>query len=351
VTIGVLLEDYEHLRNDVGAVPLPRDLFHLSGPDTLEYMQGQCSQDLSSLAAGHSVDSLILEPQGKLDALVRLTRDDGDGLYLDVSGGYGERVKARLERFKLRVKVQIESFRWGCLALRGPRASEVLDVTRPPPGTNLVFRFSWNGIEGVDLFGQDPVVPSGVRECSFEALEALRIEAGVPEMGTELDERTIPAEAGLLERCVSFTKGCYTGQELVARLDARGNKVARHLRGVILRSSGTKGEADRGDSVPEVGPGTAVLVGEKTVGSLTSVAWCPGVGMFGALAYLHRSVAPPCPVELLAGGPTSNAAAPHRAPSSDEGAPSTQDEGVRVPAEAVEVPFVPWARTQLNGSP
>ncbi len=99
-------------------------------------------------------------------------------------------------------------------------------------------------------------------------------------MGAELDERTIAAEADLLERCVSFTKGCYTGQELVARLDARGNKVARRLRAVVVDPDQGEGWALR--------PGATVSVADKAVGRLTSVAWSPRLGTAVALSYLHR---------------------------------------------------------------
>ena len=102
-------------------------------------------------------------------------------------------------------------------------------------------------------------------------------------MGSELDQRTIAAEAGLLERCVSFTKGCYTGQELIARLDARGNQVARRLVGIVFDAAPIDGAA-------RVVPGAAVLTGEKSVGSVTSAAWSPALQAPIALAYLHRSV-------------------------------------------------------------
>ena len=102
-------------------------------------------------------------------------------------------------------------------------------------------------------------------------------------MGSEIDERTIPEEAGLVERCVSFTKGCFTGQELVARLDARGSNVARRLRGLVVA-----GETAR--SIGSVPAPSSSLV-KKTVGRVTSVAWSPGIGATVALGYVHRSVA------------------------------------------------------------
>ena len=90
------------------------------GVDAESYLQGQLSQDLASLAVGASADSLLLEPDGKLTALLRVTRIDGQGFVLDVDGGYGEAVAARLRRFLLRSKVELEPLGWRCLSLRGP---------------------------------------------------------------------------------------------------------------------------------------------------------------------------------------------------------------------------------------
>ena len=112
---------------------------------------------------------------------------------------------------------------------------------------------------------------------SPDAYEAVRIEAGVPAMGAELTERTIPAETGIVDRTVSFTKGCYTGQELVARIDSRGGHVPRHLRGVVL-----SGPAPAGATLEVDG---------KNVGALTSVGRRPDGAV--ALAYVGRDVAPP----------------------------------------------------------
>jgi folate-binding protein YgfZ len=143
----------------------------------------------------------------------------------------------------------------------------------------------WPGLPGVDLIGEAPAPPPGVPACSPEAYEAVRIEAGIPEMGRELDDRTIPAETGLVDRSVSFTKGCYTGQELVARIDSRGGNVPRHLRGVVVA----------GDVVPPVA--AAVEVDGKEVGRLTSAAVSPGLGPV-ALAYVRRAVQPPADVTV-----------------------------------------------------
>ncbi|MCU1489162.1 MAG: folate-binding protein YgfZ, partial [Acidimicrobiaceae bacterium] len=118
------------------------------------------------------------------------------------------------------------------------------------------------------------------------------IEAGIPRMGRELDDSVIPYEAGLVEQTVSFTKGCYTGQELVARLDARGANVPRRLRGVLLLPGPP-------DLLPTVGD--TIRFGGKQVGRLTSVAWSPRRGAGVALAYVGRAVAPPAEAVLELG--------------------------------------------------
>lgn len=316
-------EDYGALRTGAGAVPLARDVLEISGPDAVAYLQGQCSQDVAAMAVGRTVDALLLSPQGKLDALVRVTRAGDDVLVVDVDGGYGDAVLARLTRFKLRVKADIAPLDWRCVALRGPDAAA---RAREPAaaGTSLRVPYDWAGVVGVDLLGAAPEVPPGVRACGREAWASLRVEAGIPVMGAELDERTIAAEADLLERCVSFTKGCYTGQELIARLDARGNKVARRLRGLVVERSalerldatrtGTAGAGTaragiaragmdgRARLVSLIGSATEVLVGEKVVGRVTSVAWSPDLDTVVAIGYLHRDVGVPGPVTLRTPG-------------------------------------------------
>jgi folate-binding protein YgfZ len=280
--------DYDALRHGVGVLRLERDVVAVRGPDALDYLQGQCSQDVAALADGECADALLLGPQGKIDALVRVTRLAPEEFLVDVEGGFAATVMARLARFKLRVKAEIDRLDWHCVALRGPGAAPS-DLS----GAALGLPFHWGGVSGVDLLGEDPQPPPGARACSPLAWEAVRVEAGIPRMGAEIDERTIPAEAALLERCVSFDKGCYTGQELVARLDARGNRVARLLRGLVL-------DAPESVGAPAL-RGAEVVVGDKSVGTVTSAAWSPGLGALVGLAYLHRSVEPPAPVELRIG--------------------------------------------------
>ena len=165
----------------------------------------------------------------------------------------------------------------------------------------------WPGLDGVDLLGPRPTgggIPwvDGVAPCPDEAWEAARIESGRPVLGREIDERTIAAEVGLVERTVSFTKGCFTGQELVARLDARGSKVARRLCGLVVEGDASSAAELLGASVWS--PSSEEEGGEgREVGRVTSAAWSPGQGAVVALATLHRSITPPAPVVVGAAGP------------------------------------------------
>ena len=302
---SALTEEYQAMRHAVGGRLVRRDVLLLQGPDAVSYLQGQCSQEVESMSEGEARHALLLSPQGKLDALVRVVRTSGDAYLLDVDGGYGPAVRARLERFKLRVKVEIDDLDLPCLSLRGPDSA--LAAAQVPAAHRV--DFSWNEVVGVDLFGPAAaVVPAHVRPAGPAAWEALRVEAGIPAMGREIDERTIAAEADLLDRCVSFTKGCYTGQELVARLDARGNKVARRLAGLVVEATSEPAP----DGLDETGPipdGTAVMEtgGGAELGTVTSSAWSPVLGAV-ALAYLHRRLTPPAPVAMRTPGGTELAA-------------------------------------------
>ncbi len=265
------------LRRGLAAHELARDVLSATGPDAVSFLQGQVSQDVAAVAVGGSAFSLLLQPQGKVDALLRLTRVGDDAVVLDTDAGWGEAVAERLERFKLRVRCDLESLAWRCLAVRGAGAE---DLPAPPEGTWRVLPETPGG-PGFDLLGPDPAVPPGALVVGHDAYDALRIEAGVPRMGAELDTSTIPAAAGVVDRTVSFTKGCYTGQELVARIDSRGGNVPRRLRGVVMAAN----------VLPPVG--ASVEVAGREVGALTSVGESMERRAPVALSYIRRDVEVP----------------------------------------------------------
>ncbi len=279
---------YQAIRHGVGGRWVERDFLAVEGPEAGSWLQGQLSQDVEALGPGGSADSLLLSPRGKLEALLRVTRWDRERFVLDVEGGFGDRVVDRLQRFKLRVKAEMSPLEWRCLSLRGPGAREAAGsvTTDDPPW--LALPADWPGLAGADLVGTAGAVPDEVVMCEPEEWEAARVEAGIPLMGAELDDSTIAPEAGLNERAVSSTKGCYTGQELLARLEARGNRVSRRLLGLSL-----------GDvSTPPRGAEVYLAKGDKPVGQVTSAARSPTRGEVVALAYLRREVDPASGVVL-----------------------------------------------------
>ena len=240
-----------------------RDVVSVEGAEATTYLQGQISQDVLGLAIGDSAWSLILQPQGKVDAWFRITRSGDDAYLLDVDAGFGEALLARLKRFKLRTKADLELSTWILHAYdddadaAGPDAPI---VAASPTGS------------GVDVIG--PALDTPVGEQGTEDDYARRrILAGVPAMGSELTESTIPAEARIVDRSVSFTKGCYTGQELVARVDSRGDNTPRRLR--IVSGSGPVPADDQ------------LRSGDDDAGVITSVV-SNGDGWVG-LAYVKRS--------------------------------------------------------------
>ncbi len=256
---------------------IERDVVACSGPDAATFLQGQLSQDVVGIAVGASRWSLVLQPQGKVESFVRVSRVAEAEFLLDVEAGHGAAMLTRLQRFKLRVDCQFETVDgWRCLAIRaldddGGAALDSLDTS----SAAIVAPVDWPLTPGVDLLGPAVEVPSGVALDGGpkRAFERLRIRAGIPRLGAELDESTIPAEAGqwLIDHSVSFTKGCFVGQELVARVDSRGSNTPRKLR--LLRIA---------HGVTTVG--AEVMAGGEVVGAVTSVA------NLDALAFLRRSV-------------------------------------------------------------
>jgi folate-binding protein YgfZ len=266
------------LRATLGATEIARDVVRVAGPDAVAYLQGQLSQDVEDLDVGAGAWSFLLQPTGKVDAWLRVSRAGSDELVLDADRGDREALLARLRRFLLRTRADIDPLDWRTVALRGPgavaAAGDAPAALQVPAG--------WPGVEGADLLGPDVTLPTGVAAVGLDAYESLRIRSGVPALGAELTEATIPAEAGqwVIDRSVDFTKGCFTGQELVARIDSRGGHVPRLVRGVDLP----------GDEAPAVG--AAVTVEGHEVGRLTSLAPRPGGGHVG-LAVVGRAVVPP----------------------------------------------------------
>ncbi len=292
-------DELEALRTAAGVVDRSdRGAVLVTGPDAWSYLQSLVSADLDVIGDGGGAHSLLLTPQGKLDVDFRLLRV-GDEVWLDCDPGFGEQLAASLLRFRIRVDCDVtdRSGRWGSLAIRGPdavTAAEALGVELPaavhahvPFEDAVVVRAPWPGGDGVDVVGPpanvaqaaDRLSDNGVPRCSAEAYEAARIEAGVPRQGFDLDEKTIPQEAFLERDAVSFTKGCFLGQELVCRIDTRG-RVNRYLRRLTTFEDGRPPR------------GAEIVTDDKVVGTVTST------GPDSALGYVRHEVEPPVRVEL-----------------------------------------------------
>ena len=266
------------------AALLPRDVVLASGGDSATFLQGQISQDVDAVEVGASAWSLVLAPQGKVDAWFRLTRNEDGSFLLDIDAGFGPALVARLERFRLRVDVDFKNLAgWKMLSIRGGPTAE---TGMAEVDAAVRARVEWPGYCGMDLLGPAVAPPAGLPVATAADLDVARIRAGWPAMGRELTERTIPAEiAGLVESSASFTKGCYTGQELVARIDSRGGNVPRPVRLLEIRGDG-------------VSPGAGITVDGKAVGEVTSAAADPAASVTVALGPVHRRVEPPADAEV-----------------------------------------------------
>ncbi|HEY1116210.1 MAG TPA: hypothetical protein VGE43_00810 [Acidimicrobiales bacterium] len=250
-----------------------RDVVRVWGPDAESFLQGQLSQDVGALAVGTSSWTFVLQPQGKVDAWARLTRTAADELLIDTDAGWGQALHDRLRRFLIRTKAELELTEQPAVAVRGPGAPHG-DL---PDGV-LRLPAAGPGVEGYDLLGAGAELPAGVEAMSPGELRAHDVAHGVPAMGRELTEGTIPAEVGpwIVDESVSFTKGCYVGQELTARIDSRGGNVPRHLRAIVL------------DAPVEEGAGVEC---DGPAARITTAATSEVHGPI-ALAFLGRAVAP-----------------------------------------------------------
>lgn len=291
---------YRQLREECGLVDRSgRGGIAVIGPDGAEYLQGQLTNDVEALEVGDGQYAALLDRKGKMQADMRVLRAGAEEILLDTEAETKDAALRHLTMYSVgrEVKVLDATGERGVISLIGPRAAEIAGTPPLPEFAN-----ERASVGGVDLLavgtseGIDLLFPAAERErlttallgagavaVSSEAAEILRVEAGTPRFGAEMDAATMPAEAGIVETTVSFTKGCYIGQETVARLHYKG-KPNRHLRGLRLRGAAT--------------PGAALRLGEKEVGTLGSAVVSPALGRIG-LAIVRREAEPG--VELAVG--------------------------------------------------
>jgi folate-binding protein YgfZ len=273
----------------------------LTGPEAKAFLHGQVTQDIESLTPGAGAYAAFLTHKGKMLGDLRVL-DTGAELLLDTERAALQELFNMIRRFKLGMDVELHkrTLETGLLSLIGPAARAVAGAgaLSDSEHANAPGEIAGHPVTlavtdaGIDVFcaAEDTdavraaLESEGATAVSEDAAEVLRVEAGRPRWGRELDDSVIPQEAGLNDRAVSFTKGCYVGQETVARLHYRG-KPNRHLRGLRL---------------PEpVVPGTPVRLGEREVGHVGTAVVSPRVGPI-ALAILRREAEPGTTVD--AGG-------------------------------------------------
>ena len=265
----------------------------LTGADRRAFLHGQVTNDVEGLEPGRGCYAALLTHKGKMLSDLRVL-DLGDELLLSCERAGLQELFNMIRRYKLGSDVELHkrTLEMGELSLIGPDARRIAVADGLGPAEHDSARASIGGHPvvlaatdvGVDVFCdaqhtdevRAALVAAGAAEVGEAAAEVLRIEHGRPRFGLDLDDSVIPQEAGLNERAVSFTKGCYVGQETVARLFYRG-KPNRRLRGLRL-------------SAP-VEPGTPLRLGEREVGRVTSAAVSPSFGPIG-LAIVRREAAP-----------------------------------------------------------
>jgi folate-binding protein YgfZ len=282
-TYGDVAGEYASLWRGAAVVEGLHDVVWVRGPDAVEFLDGLLSQSISSLEPGMAAPSLLLSPQGKLRATLWVLRDhQAVGLVADA--GRGEIVAGDLGRFRIRVAVEITPGSEPVVAVIGPDGAALV-AEAPAPATWVA---GGEGVVVADLpfrLGGPPrivVIGADLAEApraGRQAYDALRVEVGEPVMGVDLDDTTIAQEADLVDGAVDLAKGCYLGQELIARIDSRGH-VNRRLRGVVVRTN----------VLPPTG--ARVVADEVSVGTLTSVAESLELRAPVGLAVVRREVEP-----------------------------------------------------------
>jgi len=256
------------MSSDLTATPISRDVVVVSGADAVSYLQTQLTQDVAGLAVEASAWSFILAPKSEIEALVRVTRSGAESVILDVEVGHGPDVRKRLDRMLFRMDVSFEEHTWQGTAWRGDGATSI-ESDAP-----VVAAYPSAFGAALDELGPGVSPPDHHPSLSAEQLEAVRIVAGWPSE-KELADSATPAMTAIVPHTVNFEKGCYTGQEFVARVHYRDAAPPRRLVHFSFDREGN------------VGVGDPISVDDEVVGVVTSAE--PGVG----LGYLKRSVETP----------------------------------------------------------
>jgi folate-binding protein YgfZ len=316
-----LLDQYRALREGAGLIDrTDRGRLLLTGSDRRAYLQGLLTNDIIALTPGTGCYTAYLTAQGRMIADMRVF-ETGDALLVDLDGGVMPVVRDRWSQFIFSEDVQIQDFSSSTaqVGIYGPGAAAALEAAldrgrvggeQSPPAQLLdsmpVHANSRSDFRGAPIFvlrsddpgvrGFDVVVPldrktgftdllrrAGGVDVGPEAAEASRVEAGRPLFHADMDEETIPLEAGIEDRAISLTKGCYVGQEIIIRVLHRGHgRVARRLVGLAFVPSA---------SVPS--RGERIRAGDRDIGMITSAVRSPALDRPIALGYVHRDFVEP----------------------------------------------------------
>jgi tRNA-modifying protein YgfZ len=291
---------YRVLREGAGFLDRSaRAKLELRGPEAIDYLQGQLTNDVEALGPGEGCYAALLDRKGHMQADMRVLRLSTGDVWLDTEPEAAERVLRHLRMYSVGREVEIEdaSGSWAITSVIGPAANEATG-TAPITPEHAQRHFEREGVEilavatdlGLDLITRSEqagdlrglIARSGAVDVSEAAAEIVRVESGRPRFGREMTTATIPQEAHIDQRAVSFTKGCYIGQETVARLHYKG-KPNRHLRGLRLEEP--------------VNAGEKIVLGERELGQVGSAVISPVHGPI-ALAVIRREAAPGTRVEV-----------------------------------------------------
>lgn len=287
-------EGYRALRSGSAVVRRgDRGVLQVSGTDRLVWLQGLLTNDVASLRPGDSCYALYLTPQGRMISDLRVLNLD-DRTLLEVPAVLAEPLRVKLDSLLFAEEAHVSDLSASLAAVDviGPESPSIVARTRTS-STATIHGVIDDGSYGVPastllIAGSDvemavrELLALGAIETTLETLEVLRIEAGRPLFLVDMDEHTIPLEAGLERRAISFTKGCYVGQEVIVRILQRGHgRVAKRLVGLVLQR----------DSTPRAGD--LVRADEREIGRLTSVVRSPALERPIALGYVHREFVEP----------------------------------------------------------
>jgi len=317
--VATLEDDYAAIRHGAGAIDLShRTMLRVTGNDRVKFLQGIISNDASVLAPGRGLYATILTSKGKMQTDLTVFALKDAAIWVDAEPEVAEKLLRLLIRYTIGTDAKIESLsgRYGLLGVYGPNAATTIESVLPgvrlPTAALGVVECMWRDHPAVVAESGYPGTPgyrillpvdalpaawsavvgsdggSPIKAVGLDALEAVRIEAGVPRFGSDMSEENFPPEARIEDRALSYTKGCYMGQETIARIKTYGH-VNRLLVGLLPDTDRpiAHGTALYHSDV------TSVLREHKEAGYVTSSIVSPALKRVIALGYVHRTLATP----------------------------------------------------------